>query len=54
MCTFQFYIFADDNADYAAIEVGLGGRLDTTNIVDPEVSIIAQIGYEHYQRLGCK
>ena len=33
--------------------MGLGGRLDSTNIVDPEVSIIAQIGYEHYQRLGC-
>ncbi len=48
-----FKYFADDNADYAAIEVGLGGRLDSTNIVDPEVSIIAQIGYEHYQRLGC-
>ena len=48
-----FKYFADNNADYAAIEVGLGGRLDSTNIVDPEVSIIAQIGYEHYQRLGC-
>ncbi|WMT51913.1 MAG: folylpolyglutamate synthase/dihydrofolate synthase family protein [Ferroplasma sp.] len=48
-----FKYFADRNADYAAIEVGLGGRLDSTNIVVPEVSIIAQIGYEHYQRLGC-
>ncbi len=48
-----FKYFADNNAEYAAIEVGLGGRLDSTNIVSPEVSIIAQIGYEHYQRLGC-
>jgi dihydrofolate synthase/folylpolyglutamate synthase len=48
-----FKYFADNNADYAAIEVGLGGRLDSTNIVTPELSIIAQIGYEHYQRLGC-
>ncbi|WMT53154.1 bifunctional folylpolyglutamate synthase/dihydrofolate synthase [Ferroplasma acidiphilum] len=48
-----FKYFADNNADYAAIEVGLGGRLDSTNIINPEVSVIAQIGYEHYQRLGC-
>ena len=48
-----FKYFADNNADYAAVEVGLGGRLDSTNIIIPEVSVIAQIGYEHYQRLGC-
>jgi dihydrofolate synthase/folylpolyglutamate synthase len=48
-----FKYFADRDAEYAAIEVGLGGRLDSTNIITPEVSIIAQIGYEHYQRLGC-
>ncbi|WP_337859946.1 folylpolyglutamate synthase/dihydrofolate synthase family protein [Ferroplasma sp.] len=48
-----FKYFADMNADFAAVEVGLGGRLDSTNIVMPEISIIAQIGYEHYQRLGC-
>ncbi len=48
-----FKYFSDNNADYAAIEVGLGGRLDSTNIIMPEVSVIAQIGYEHYQRLGC-
>jgi dihydrofolate synthase/folylpolyglutamate synthase len=48
-----FKYFADNNADYAAVEVGLGGRLDSTNIINPEVSIIGQIGYEHYQKLGC-
>jgi dihydrofolate synthase/folylpolyglutamate synthase len=48
-----FKYFADNKVDFASVEVGLGGRLDSTNIVIPEVSIIAQIGYEHYQRLGC-
>ncbi len=48
-----FKYFSDMNADFAAIEVGLGGRLDSTNIINPEVSVIGQIGYEHYQRLGC-
>jgi len=48
-----FKYFSDKKADYASIEVGLGGRLDSTNIINPEVSVIGQIGYEHYQRLGC-
>ncbi|SMD31091.1 bifunctional folylpolyglutamate synthase/dihydrofolate synthase [Picrophilus oshimae] len=48
-----FKYFYDMHADYAAIEVGLGGRLDSTNIIIPEISIIGQIGYEHYQKLGC-
>ncbi len=48
-----FKYFSDKKADYGVIEVGLGGRLDSTNILSPEVSIIGQIGYEHYQRLGC-
>jgi Folylpolyglutamate synthase len=39
--------FADQKAQYASVEVGLGGRLDSTNIIDPEASIITQIGYEH-------
>lgn len=45
--------FARKNVDYAVVEVGLGGRLDSTNIIVPEVSVITQIGYEHYDRLGC-
>ncbi len=48
-----FKYFSDKKVDYASIEVGLGGRLDSTNIINPEVSVIGQIGYEHYQRLGC-
>ncbi|MCL5782987.1 MAG: bifunctional folylpolyglutamate synthase/dihydrofolate synthase [Candidatus Thermoplasmatota archaeon] len=48
-----FMHFADSGAQYASIEVGLGGRLDSTNIVNPEVSIITQIGYEHFDKLGC-
>ncbi len=45
--------FADQKAQYASVEVGLGGRLDSTNIIDPEASIITQIGYEHADKLGC-
>ena len=48
-----FDLFARKNVEYAAVEVGLGGRLDSTNIVMPEVSVITQIGYEHFDRLGC-
>ena len=40
-----FKYFSDKKADYASVEVGLGGRLDSTNIVNPEISIICQIGY---------
>lgn len=45
--------FRSTKAEYAAVEVGLGGRLDSTNIITPEVSVIAQIGYEHADKLGC-
>lgn len=45
--------FADHKAQYASVEVGLGGRLDSTNIITPEASIITQIGYEHADKLGC-
>lgn len=48
-----FKYFADMKAEYAAVEVGLGGRLDSTNIITPEISIITQIGYEHADKLGC-
>ena len=47
-----FRYFADQKVDYAIIEVGLGGRLDATNILDPEVSVITNIGYEHTNILG--
>ncbi|MEM0157673.1 MAG: Mur ligase family protein, partial [Thermoplasmataceae archaeon] len=48
-----FRYFADRKAQYASVEVGLGGRLDSTNIITPEVSVITQIGFEHADKLGC-
>jgi len=47
-----FDYFATQHVDIAIIEVGLGGRLDSTNIIHPEVSIITNIGYDHMQFLG--
>jgi dihydrofolate synthase/folylpolyglutamate synthase len=47
-----FNYFADEKVDIAIIEVGLGGRLDSTNIITPEVSIITNIGLDHTQFLG--
>lgn len=47
-----FDCFANQNIDFAIIEVGLGGRLDSTNIITPEVSVITNIGYDHTQFLG--
>ncbi len=47
-----FKYFADQNVDIAIIEVGMGGRLDSTNIIRPLVSVITNIGYDHMQFLG--
>ena len=47
-----FRWFADENVDLAVIEVGLGGRLDSTNIITPEVSVITSIGLDHCAMLG--
>ena len=47
-----FDYFAKQKVDIAIIEVGLGGRLDSTNIITPEVSLITNIGYDHTQFLG--
>ncbi len=47
-----FNYFADANVDIAVIETGLGGRLDSTNIIKPELSIITNIGYDHTDLLG--
>ncbi|MDX5585673.1 MAG: folylpolyglutamate synthase/dihydrofolate synthase family protein [Aureibaculum sp.] len=44
--------FAKEQIDMAVVEVGLGGRLDSTNIITPEVSVITNIGYDHTQFLG--
>lgn len=50
--TMAFDFFAWRNVNVAVIETGLGGRLDSTNIVTPDLSIITNIGLEHQQFLG--
>ncbi|MEX0288335.1 MAG: folylpolyglutamate synthase/dihydrofolate synthase family protein [Flavobacteriaceae bacterium] len=47
-----FEYFAKKTVDIAIIEVGLGGRLDSTNIIEPEVSLITNIGMDHTDMLG--
>ncbi|MGI6073165.1 MAG: bifunctional folylpolyglutamate synthase/dihydrofolate synthase [Fermentimonas sp.] len=47
-----FLYFAQQEVDAAVIEVGLGGRLDSTNIISPELSVITNIGYDHMKFLG--
>jgi len=58
-CTFfeantaiAFKYFLDKEVDIAVIEVGLGGRLDATNIITPLVSVITGIDYDHQKQLG--
>ena len=47
-----FNYFTDSKVDIAIIETGLGGRLDSTNIINPELSIITNIGLDHTNLLG--
>ncbi len=47
-----FDYFVHQKVDIAIIEVGLGGRLDSTNVITPEVSVITNIGYDHMNILG--
>ncbi|MEO7984253.1 MAG: folylpolyglutamate synthase/dihydrofolate synthase family protein [Bacteroidota bacterium] len=47
-----FEYFAKEKVDIAVIETGLGGRLDSTNIITPELSIITNIGWDHMNILG--
>jgi len=47
-----FCYFSDKKVDVAVIEVGMGGRLDGTNLITPELSIITNIGMDHIQFLG--
>lgn len=47
-----FYYFRMKKVDMAIIETGLGGRLDSTNIIYPLISVITNIGYDHMQMLG--
>ena len=50
--TMAFDYFRKQNVDFAVIEVGLGGRLDSTNIISPILSVITNISYDHTQFLG--
>ena len=47
-----FAYFAYQEVDYAVIEVGLGGRLDATNVIQPLLSVITNIGFDHTEFLG--
>jgi dihydrofolate synthase/folylpolyglutamate synthase len=48
----MFLYFAEAGVDLAVIETGLGGRLDSTNVVQPLLSVITPIGFDHMDRLG--
>jgi dihydrofolate synthase/folylpolyglutamate synthase len=52
MTSLALWYFAREKVDWVVWETGLGGRLDATNIVTPEVCIITNIGLEHQQYLG--
>jgi dihydrofolate synthase/folylpolyglutamate synthase len=47
-----FSYFADRKVDVAVVEVGLGGRLDSTNVIEPELSVITNISMDHMSLLG--
>ena len=47
-----FWYFEQENIDIAVIETGLGGRLDSTNVIIPEISVITPIGMDHCDLLG--
>ena len=47
-----FWYFAKEEVDIAIVEVGMGGRLDSTNVIVPEISVITNIGWDHMQFLG--
>ena len=48
----SIYYFLEEKVDYAIYEVGMGGRLDSTNIIYPMVSVITNIGFDHMAYLG--
>ena len=47
-----FLYFAEEKVDYVILEVGLGGRLDATNVVSPLVSVITNVDFDHMDQLG--
>jgi len=52
--TMAFQYFHDKNVDFTVIEVGLGGRYDATNVVDPLITVITNVSLEHEHVLGKK
>jgi dihydrofolate synthase/folylpolyglutamate synthase len=52
MTALAFDVFARAGVDFAVLEVGMGGRLDSTNIVTPEVAVITQVHFDHESFLG--
>ncbi len=52
MTACAFLYFAEEHIDVAVVEVGLGGRLDATNIVRPQASVITGISFDHQELLG--
>lgn len=52
MTAIAFLYFLEKKVDYTVLEVGLGGRLDATNVVNPKVSVITRIGFDHLNILG--
>ncbi len=54
LTTMAFLLFSREKVDYSIFEVGLGGRLDATNVFEPDVSIITPISFDHTAILGTK
>jgi dihydrofolate synthase / folylpolyglutamate synthase len=53
VCTaLGFAYFAEQGVEWAVVEVGLGGRLDSTNVLEPDVTVITSIGLDHTEILG--
>ena len=52
MTAIAFLEFKEQKVDLAIVETGLGGRLDSTNVLNPEISVITSIGYDHCDMLG--
>jgi folylpolyglutamate synthase/dihydrofolate synthase len=52
-CTLlAFKYFSDEKVDIAVVEVGLGGRWDSTNVLEPEISVITNVSFDHMHMLG--
>ncbi|MFB6241521.1 MAG: folylpolyglutamate synthase/dihydrofolate synthase family protein [Candidatus Nanosalina sp.] len=52
MTSASYLYFSDENVDYAVMEVGMGGRLDATNVTEPDLSVITNVGDDHEKYLG--